>query len=93
MESKILAYDYSYKVLKHKRECRVSRVIIHSSNSKGLQDRKIFLSMLRSLQILTGQKGVLLKTNKSVASFSSRKGSEVSASWVLRKTQASKILY
>ena len=92
MHSKTLAYDYAYRTLSRKNNGSIDHLIVHSSSSEGLKDRKTFLSMLRNLQTLTGQKGVLLKTRKSVASFSSRIGSEISVLWVLRKDLIPKIL-
>ena len=81
----LISFDYAYKTQSDSRRLGFEKLLIHSSNSQSLKDRKVLLAILRSIQILTGQAGSMIKTRKSVASFSSREGSEIGVSLSLRR--------
>lgn len=82
---RLISFDYLYKNQSRPVKVKVKKLIFHSSNSAALKDRKLFLSILRSLQTLTGQSPYLIRTKKSVASFSSREDSEIAVGITLRK--------
>lgn len=82
---RLLSFDYLYRNQDSKQRVRFSKMIFHSSNTKALKDRKLFLSLLRSFQLLTGQSAHLIRTKKSVASFSSREDNEIAVGLTLRK--------
>lgn len=84
MSTKLLKLDSSLRGL-GARCPSLNKVIVHSSSSGGLKSRKSLLGILRSLQVLVGKSGYVIKTKKSVAAFSSREGSEIAISVTLRK--------
>lgn len=91
MSNKLYNLDYCLRSLE--KDCsNIKKVRLHSSLSEGLKNRKALLGLLRSFQVLTGRIGHVIKTKKSVASFSSREGSEIGVGITLRGTDVESTL-
>jgi large subunit ribosomal protein L5 len=69
---------------------RIEKVVVNSgfgrllTNKSGEEQKKIYEAILEDLSLITGQKPVLRKAKKSVASFKVRKGMPLGAMVTLR---------
>lgn len=74
--------------LKNKMEVpRLKKIVINTSLKEALVNPKILESALDDLALLTGQKPVVTKAKKSIASFKLREGQPIGAMVTLRKAR------
>ncbi len=67
---------------------RIIKVIIHTSLNEAIADPKIIDLASSDIALITGQKPIVIKAKKNVASFKLRKGIPISLKVTLRKNRA-----
>ena len=64
---------------------RLEKIVIHCTDSDAASDSKVLNSIVNDLTVISGQKPVITKAKKSVASFKVRQGMNLGAKVTLRK--------
>ncbi len=67
---------------------RLSKIVINMGVGRATQQRSLIEGALRDLEVITGQKPVVTKARKSIASFKLREGQEIGAKVTLRGDRA-----
>ncbi len=67
---------------------RLSKVVINMGVGRATQQRSLIEGALRDLEIIAGQKPVVTRARKSIASFKLREGQEIGAKVTLRGDRA-----
>ncbi len=63
----------------------VKKVVVNMGLGEALQDAKVIDQAVKQLAVITGQKPLVTKARKSIATFKLRKGLSIGASVTLRK--------
>lgn len=66
---------------------RLSKVVVNVGVGKILKDQKRVEEVVRSLEIITGQKVIMTKARKAIAGFKTREGLEIGARVTLHGTR------
>jgi large subunit ribosomal protein L5 len=64
---------------------KLEKIVINMGVGEGSRDSKKVTSALQDMQIISGQKPVIVKAKKSIASFKLREGMEIGVKVTLRK--------
>ena len=64
---------------------KLSKIVLNSSVSEALQNAKVLDSVVAELSSIAGQKAVVTKARKSIASFKLRQGQKLGAKVTLRR--------
>lgn len=64
---------------------RLEKIVIHCTDADAASDSKVMSSIVQDVMMISGQKPVVVKAKKSVASFKIRQGMNVGAKVTLRK--------
>ena len=67
---------------------RLSKIVINMGVGRATQQRSLIEGALRDLEVIAGQKPVVTKARKSIASFKLREGQEIGAKVTLRGDRA-----
>ncbi len=67
---------------------RLSKIVINMGVGRATQQRSLIEGALRDLQVISGQKPVVTRARKSIASFKLREGQEIGAKVTLRGDRA-----
>ncbi len=67
---------------------RIIKVIVHTSLNEAIADPKIIDLASNDIALITGQKPIVIKAKKNVASFKLRKGVPIALKVTLRKNKA-----
>ncbi len=63
---------------------RLSKIVINMGVGRATQQRSLLDGAVKDMQIITGQKPLVTKAKKSIASFKLREGNEIGAKVTLR---------
>src|SRR5664280_2483522 len=63
---------------------RLSKIVINMGVGRATQQKSLIEGAMRDLEIIAGQKPVVTKAKKSIASFKLREGQEIGAKVTLR---------
>ncbi|MBX7148384.1 50S ribosomal protein L5 [bacterium] len=64
---------------------KLTKIVINSSTSDALQNSKILDTIAADLTVITGQKAVITKAKKSIATFKLREGQAIGCRVTLRR--------
>jgi large subunit ribosomal protein L5 len=78
-----LRYDYSYKSTMQVPE--IKKVVVNMGLGEAIQNVKILDSAVTELGLITGQKPVITKAKKSIATFKLREGMPIGCMVTLRR--------
>jgi large subunit ribosomal protein L5 len=67
---------------------RLSKIVINMGVGRATQQRSLIEGALRDLEVIAGQKPVVTRARKSIASFKLREGQEIGAKVTLRGDRA-----
>jgi large subunit ribosomal protein L5 len=67
---------------------RLTKIVINMGVGRASQQKSLIEGAIRDLEIITGQKPVVTKAKKSIASFKLREGQEIGAKVTLRGDRA-----
>ncbi len=67
---------------------RLTKIVINMGVGRATQQRSLIEGALRDLEIIAGQKPVVTRAKKSIASFKLREGQEIGAKVTLRGDRA-----
>jgi large subunit ribosomal protein L5 len=80
-----LVKDFNYKNIME--VPRLEKVVINMGMGEAVQNIKILDSAVEELAVITGQKAVITKAKKSIASFKLRQGMPIGCMVTLRKSK------
>jgi large subunit ribosomal protein L5 len=71
---------------------RLSKIVINMGVGRATQQKSLIEGAMRDLEIIAGQKPVVTRAKKSIASFKLREGQEIGAKVTLRGDRAWEVL-